>query len=289
MKRTFSQYNETDTLKTVIIGRWEGFHEDETYSNVLEEKRENPSTDQLKREFEAFQKALEENGVEVLIPEYVGKFLHDQLTPRDVAVVIGNQIIICNMAKSSRKYEIAGIFPLIRDFTGGEPTLLIPPVECLIEGGDIMVDRGRMIVGLSQRTNVNGYEWLLDHFTGQMEVIPIYLTDLKKEENVLHLDCAFNPVGDNSALVYMDGIKPIPDFFKKEYDLIEVNKEEQQALATNVFSVSKKLVIARDHPQSKRAVGEMRKRGIEVIEIPFDGAPSTGGSFRCCTLPLIRA
>jgi len=288
MKRTFSQLNETDTLKTVIIGRWEGFHEDEKYSNVLDEKRDYPSTDQLKTEFEAFQKALEDNGVEVLIPEYVGKFLYDQLTPRDVATIIGNQIVICNMSKSSRKYEVAGIFPLIKDFTGGEPTMLIAPVECLIEGGDIMVDKGRMIVGLSQRTNINGYEWLLENFTDQMEVIPVYLTDLKKEENVLHLDCAFNPVGENSALVYMDGIKPIPDFFEKEYDLIKVNKEEQQALATNVFSISKSLVIARDHPQSKRVVSEMRKRGIEVIEIPFDGAPSTGGSFRCCTLPLIR-
>ena len=288
MKRTFSQFNETDTLKTVIIGRWEGFHADETYSNLLDEKRDYPTQVHLKTEFEAFQKALEENGVEVLIPEYVGKFLYDQLTPRDVATVIGNQIVICNMAKSSRKYEIAGIFPHIRGFTGGEPTLLIAPVECLLEGGDIMVDKGRIIVGLSRRTNIKGYEWLLDNFTDQMEVIPVYLTDMKKGENVLHLDCAFNPVGENSALVYEAGIKPIPDFFEKEYDLIKVNKEEQQALATNVFSISKDLVIARDHPQSKRAVGEIRKRGIEVIEIPFDGAPATGGSFRCCTLPLVR-
>ena len=288
MKRTFSQFNETDTLKTVIIGRWEGFHEDETYSNVLDEQRENPSTDQLKTEFEAFQKALEDNGVEVLIPEYIGKFMYDQLTPRDIATVIGNQIVFCNMAKRSRKYEIAGIFPLIRDFTGDKPVVNIAPVDCLLEGGDIMVDRGRIIVGLSQRTNMKGYEWLLNTFTDRMEVIPVYLTDIKKDENILHLDCAFNPVGENSALVYMDGIKPIPNFFEKEYDPIKINKEEQQALATNVFSISKDLVIARDHPQSKRAVAEMRKRGIEVIEIPFDGAPSTGGSFRCCTLPLIR-
>lgn len=290
MKRTFSQYNETDKLKTVIIGRWEGFHEEGAYSSFLDEDQRDdyPTADELKPEFEAFQKALEDHGVEVLIPEHVGNFLYDQLTPRDVATVIGNKMVICNMAKRSRKYEVAGIFPLISNFTGQEPMLLIPPVECLIEGGDVMIDKGRLIVGLSQRTNIKGYEWLLDTFTDQMEVIPVYLTDLKKEENVLHLDCAFNPVGENSALVYMDGIKPIPDFFEKEYDLIKVNKKEQQALATNVFSVSKDLVIARDHPQSKRAVEEMRKRGIEVIEIPFDGAPVTGGSLRCCSLPLIR-
>ena len=183
------------------MGRWEGFHADDTYSNVLTEKREYPTTNQLKTEFGAFQKALEENRVEVLIPEFVGKFLFDQLTPRDIATVVGNQIIFCNMSKRRREYEIAGIFPLIRDFTGDEPVVLIAPVDCLIEGGDIMVNKGRMIVGLSQRTKIKGYEWLLETFTDQMEVIPVYVTDLKKDESVLHLDCAFNPVGENGALI----------------------------------------------------------------------------------------
>jgi len=290
MRRKFSQYNETDSLKTVIIGRWEGFHKVEEYANALGNGKNSdyPTVEQLKREFQDFQQALERSGVEVLIPEYIGEFLYDQLTPRDVATVIGDKLILCNMAKRSRKYEVAGIFPLIRDFAGNEPDILIPPVECLLEGGDVMVDRGRILVGLSRRTNLKGYEWLLSNFGDKMRVIPLYLTDLKKEENVLHLDCTFNPVGENSALIYEDGLKPIPYFFEKEYDLIKISKDEQQALATNVFSISSKKVIARDHPQSKRVVKEMRDRGIDVEEIKFDGAPSTGGSFRCCTLPLIR-
>lgn len=290
MKRKFSQYNETDSLKTVIIGRWQGFHEVEAYSEILGEGKNSdyPTVKQLKTEFEAFHEALERNNVEVLIPEYVGKFLYDQLTPRDVATVIHDKLILCNMAKRSRKYEVAGILPLIKKFSGEEPDILIPPVECLLEGGDIMVDKGRILVGLSRRTNLRGYEWLLNVFGDEMRVIPLYLTDLKEEENVLHLDCTFNPVGENCALVYEEGLKPIPDFFEKEYDLIRVNKVEQQALATNVFSISRKKVIARDHPQSKRVVKEIRDRGIDVEEIKFDGAPSTGGSFRCCTLPLIR-
>lgn len=290
MARKFSQRNETDTLKTVIIGRWKGFHKVEAYTEILNENQKSgfPEVSRLKTEFEAFKKVLEENNVEVVIPEYVGKFVCDQLTPRDIAVVINDKLIICNMAKRSRKYEVAGILPFLNDFTGDEPDIIIPPVECLLEGGDIMVDKGRILVGLSQRTNLAGYEWLLKTFTDQMKVIPLYLTDLKKNENVLHLDCTFNPVGENCALIYEEGFKPIPDFMEKEYDLIRVNKEEQQALATNVISISKNKVINRDHPLCKRATKEMRNRGIEVEEIKFDGAPSTGGSFRCCTLPLIR-
>ncbi|CAN5115965.1 dimethylarginine dimethylaminohydrolase family protein [soil metagenome] len=290
MKRKFSQFNETDSLKTVIIGRWQGFHKVEEYTNILDDGNKNdyPTVEQLKTEFQEFQQALERNNVEVLIPEYIGKFVYDQLTPRDVATVIRDKLILCNMAKRSRKYEVAGIFPLIRDFSGDEPDILIPPVECLLEGGDVMVDKGRILVGLSRRTNLKGYEWLLNVFGDEMRVIPLYLTDLKEEENVLHLDCTFNPVGENCALIYEEGLKPIPDFLEKDYDLIKISRDEQQALATNVFSISSTKVIARDHPQSKRVVKEMKNRGIDVEEIKFDGAPSTGGSFRCCTLPLIR-
>jgi N-dimethylarginine dimethylaminohydrolase len=192
------------------------------------------------------------------------------------------------MAKKSRKYEVAGIFPLIREFSGQEPDVLIPPEGCLLEGGDILVDKGRILVGISQRTNMRGYEWLRDTFDGQAEVIPINIKSQAEGENVLHLDCAFNPVGEKSALFYEDGFASFPEFLKREYDMIPVSKKEQRELATNVLSLSEKMVIARDHPECKRLSEAMHSRGIEVAEIRFDGAPSTGGSFRCCSLPLIR-
>ena len=83
--------------------------------------------------------------MEVLITESIGKFLFDQLTPREIATVIVNQIVFCNISKRRRKYDIAGIFLLIRHFTDDEPVDLIPPVDCLLEGGDIMVNKGRVI------------------------------------------------------------------------------------------------------------------------------------------------
>ena len=32
----------------------------------------------------------------------------------------------------------------------------------------------------------------------------------------------------------------------------------------------------------------LRARGLDVIELPFDGTPKSGGSFRCASLPLYR-
>lgn len=290
MPRTFSQFNETDPLKTVIIGRWEGYRKVEAYTEIVneEQKKGLPSAAQLGPEFDAFQRLLQKNGVEVLVPQYVGKFVYDQLTPRDIAVVIHNKLVLCNMVKKSRRYEAAGIFPLIRDFSGEEPDVLIPPAGCFLEGGDIMADKGRLLVGLSQRTNMRGFEWLREVFGNQMEVVPLHTKSIKAGENVLHLDCTFNTVGKNSALIYPEGFESMPEFMQQEYEWIPVTKDEQQALATNVISVSPELVIARDHPRCKRLTAEMRSKGIQVEEINFDATPSTGGSFRCCTLPLVR-
>lgn len=289
---TFQQFSETDDLKKVIIGRWEDYSADESYIEIVneEQKKGLPDPEQLAPEFELLKKTLEDHNVEVLIPEYVGKFVYDQLTPRDIGITIGNKFIMCNMLKQSRKYEAAGIFSYINTMQGDrEPSILIPDHDVLLEGGDIIVDKGHIYVGLSQRTNEAGFKYLKQHFSDSFEVVAIQCKSLKDGENVLHLDCTFNPVGENHALIYPDGIKEMPKEIKELYHLIEISTEEQAELATNVISINKNTVISRDHEKCHRVNSKMRDAGIEVIELAFNGAPATGGSFRCCTLPLVRS
>jgi N-dimethylarginine dimethylaminohydrolase len=94
------------------------------------------------------------------------------------------------------------------------------------------------------------------------------------------------PVGQRSALIYAAGLAEVPAAIADQYDLIEVTKAEQQLLATNVLSISPTQVIARTC--ATRVNTALRQRGLEVIELPFDDPPKTGGSFRCCSLPLWR-
>lgn len=291
MKQAFSQYNETDPLTRVIIGRYEGYRKAEEYVEIVneEQKKGLPEVGQLKTEFDDFQKAMENHGVEVITPEYVGKFVYDQLTPRDIGFVVGNKFVLCHMKKASRRYEAAGIFKALNEISGAGMDILIPEdYDTLLEGGDVMADKGNLFVGLSQRSNEKGYEFLKHHFGDEFNVVPLHCKSLDKGENVLHLDCTFNPVGENLALIYKQGFETIPDEIRNNYEWIEVQDNEQAVLATNVLSLDEKTVISRNHPKCKRVNDEMRKHGLEVIEIDFNGAPATGGSFRCCTLPLYR-
>lgn len=287
---TFSQFSETDTLKKVIIGRHQGYAEDEAYIEIVneEQKKGLPQQGQLKEEFENFRNTLEERGVEVLIPERVGPFVYDQLTPRDIGVTIGDRFLICNMVKASRRYEVAGVFRYINQMQGKEPAIALPPdQDILVEGGDILVDKGNIFVGLSQRTTERGFEYLDDQFGADFNLIPVRCRSLEEGQNVLHLDCTFNCIGEDHALIYAEGFQVIPEEMR-QYRWIEVSAEEQGLLGTNVLSLDKKTIISRDHPKLKNLNNRIREEGFEVIEIPFDGAPATGGSFRCCTLPLVR-
>lgn len=287
----FQQYNETDPLKKVILGRTKGYKKVDEYVQRINESQKSglPSEEKLDAEFTVLADLLQDYGVQVLRPEYVGKFVYDQLTPRDIGVTIGEKFVICNMAKSSRRYEVAGIFKHILAMYGPEPVILFPPEhDALLEGGDIIVDNEHIFVGLTQRTNQKGVAFLKEAFEPEFKVVSVPCKSFSGENGVLHLDCVFNPVGSNHALIYPGGLQYVPESITDFYQLIEINKNEQQALTTNVLSINEETVVSRDHPACKRVNELMRKAGIKVHTVVFDGAPSTGGSFRCCTLPLHR-
>lgn len=287
----FHQYSETAPLRRVIIGRYQGYRAHPAYQEIIneEQKKGLPTEQDLAPEFLAFRKALEAEGVEVIEPDYVGKFVYDQLTPRDLGMVIGERFLICNMRYASRRYEVAGIFPYILHASAHEPDIILPnQSDAFVEGGDLIIDKGRLFVGVSQRTNEAGLRYLQQTFGEEFEVIPVHCAALSAGENVLHLDCTFNPVGEQHCLIYPEGFQKIPAAIREQYEWIEVTKDEQAALATNVLSIDPKTVISRDHPACARVNDAMQQIGLRVIEIPFDGAPATGGAFRCCSLPLQR-
>ena len=72
----------------------------------------------------------------------------------------------------------------------------------------------------------------------------------------------------------------------KDIDIIEVSDEELHVCAPNLLSIAPKKVIV-------GAIGlemtkELRKRGIEVIELDLTEFYKGGGGPTCITLPLVR-
>jgi N-dimethylarginine dimethylaminohydrolase len=279
--------SETGRLRSVIIGYPDNFHQ--APPAIINETQKQyyfgpdcPTRERIVAEVGGLKAALAQHGIEVWQPAPL-EGVPDQLMTRDIGVVIGNTFVITQMARKSRRDEWLGLLPIL-DQLRTERIIKVPD-EVVLEGGDVIVDNGRIFVGLSQRTGPDGAAYLASHFP-QFDVIPVPLKQLADGENVLHLDCSFVPVGARSALIYVDGLAELPSAITNQYDLIPVTKEEQAMLATNVLSISPTQVMAR--PQASRVNDQLRQRGLTVIELPFDDPPKTGGSFRCCSLPLWR-
>lgn len=290
-------FNETDQLKSVILGYPDNLYLNQdpnahyTPNNQILAKNiargNRPVREKSMEEFSHLKEVMEDLGIDVLsaeaLPAETGVI--NQMYARDIGFVIGDTFYVSSMSRPNRREEWRGIERHLDDMP--ENRVIRVPQGVVAEGGDIIVDKGNVFVGISQRTTEEGFDYLARQVARQgLKAVPVHLRSLKEGQDVLHLDCAFVPVGEDSALMFEDGMTEVPPEIRDNYNIIPVTPEEQQELATNVLVASPKQVIARD--TAARVNAEMDKRGINVIEVPFNEAPRAGGSLRCCTLPLVR-
>lgn len=278
--------SETGVLRRVVIGNPEGFRFPDEPINIkqaryFEEGR--PTIEAARPEFAAFRAALESRGIEVVTPRVL-KDVPDQLTPRDIGFVVDDIFVVAGMGHPSRQDEWRGIDGVINALPSDK--VLRVPDGIVVEGGDVVLDKGAIYVGVSERSTEDGVAFLRERFGHKYEVIGIPLRSGTPGEDILHLDCAFVPVGANHALIYRSGMEHVPERIAETYELIDVTGEDQRELHSNVLSISPEALISRD--VATRVNADLRGAGIEVIEIPFDQTPKSGGSVRCASLPLVR-
>lgn len=224
-----------------------------------------------------FVRILEDEGVDV-IQLQPDKDLNEQVFTRDIGFTVGNHLFISNMEKDLRKPETKQLKQWLRSHN-------IPFDELTastIEGGDVLVDHQTLWIGMSHRTSKDAAKELrakLPHF--EVNEIPI-------REDILHLDCAFNILNAETALIYKEGItdKRVLQKLENRYQLIEITDEEQFYMGTNVLSIGNNQVISL--PKNRRINTILKEKGFHVREVPFSEIIKSGGSFRCCSLPLLR-
>lgn len=285
--RPLQVHNETGRLRSVIIGLPDTFELpppiNKKHQIYHADHPERPTRSRLMPEFAAFREALEACGVEVIQPRPVPG-VPDQLTPRDIGFVLGDTFVVSNMKTDCRRHEWKGIEHILEQLPT-EKVVWVPD-DVTVEGGDIILDRGTLYIGLSERTSIEGAEWLREHYAWRYRVQLVPLKELNHGEDVLHMDCTFLPVGEHHCLIYPDGFHQMPKCIRANYEWIEITKEEQFELGTNVLSVSPTQIISRH--SATRINNRLRELDFEVIEVKFDETPKGGGSFRCASLPLVR-
>lgn len=248
-------------------------------------------------EMNAFESVLKKYGVTVFRPQLIPDY--NQIFTRDIGFVIDNIFIKSNILPD-RERELDAIQYVIDQI---QPTQVVrPPEEVHIEGGDVMLWENYIFVGtykgsdykdyITARTNMHGVEYLRKLFPNKIvKEFDLVKSKLEARDNALHLDCCFQPVGKDKAIIYKRGFREEADYlfllqlFGKD-NLFHIKRKEMYHMYSNVFSIAPDVVVS--ERKFKRLNNWLRNNGFTVEEIPYAEIAKQEGLLRCSTLPLIR-
>lgn len=292
-------HKETDQLDLVILGIGidQGIIERSINPKANKHLEEGtyPLEEDIISEIAEFEHLLLRNGVKILRPQNIKEKV--QIFSRDIGFVIGNNFFVSRMSDRRGQEEVDGI-EYILNWIPPDRKIKIEqvPAEVSVEGGDIMLFDDKVFVGKSLRTNDAAFEYLKT-FEKQLnkKFVQVEVNSSENvEENILHLDCAFQPIGENSAIIYENGIKNIDEFKNElgDINLISVSKKQAYRMFPNVFSISPTLIVIEKHfLELKEELLALNRAGLEnfkILEVNYAETSKLSGLLRCSTLPLIR-
>lgn len=267
---------EYDTLRRVVLCEPKYMAIEDVINDVQKQyKDENIDRSVAMEQHEEFENKLRENNVEVVkLPS--SERYPEQVFTRDIGFTVGDRLFLAEMASDIRKGEEAALQNWLL-----QENIPFRVSESRVEGGDVIVDRNRVFVGISSRTSEEAVQQL-EQSLPDHEVIRVPFN-----EKYLHLDCVFNVLSPETGLYFPRAFDEVTrKKLESLYDLIEVNESEQFTMGTNVLSIGECRLFSL--PQNPEVNAAMRQKGFDVIEVDFSEIIKSGGSFRCCSMPVVR-
>ena len=296
--------NETSRLRAVVLGiaknngpvpKVEDCYDPKSIQHVLAGTY--PKEGDMDLEMEAVASILEKYNVEVFRPEIIKNY--NQIFSRDIAFVIDDKLVRANILPD-RDQEIAALKHVISKIDS--ENIIELPQECHVEGGDVMPWNEYIFVGtysgedysdyITARTNIDAVIALQELFPEKIvKSFELRKNNTDPKENALHLDCCFQPIGKDKAILHKNGFlvekeyEWLLNFFGKE-NVFEIDKDEMFNMNSNIFSISEDVIISEKN--FTRLNTWLRSNGFTVEEVAYAEIAKQEGLLRCSTMPLIR-
>ena len=296
--------NETSRLRAVVLGsavnngptpKVEEAYDPKSLEHILAGTY--PVEEDMVNEMEAFNSVLKKYDVTVFRPEMIENY--NQIFTRDIGFVIDDTFVKSNILPD-RERELDAIQYIIDQINPKK--VVRPPEEVHIEGGDVMLWNDYIFIGtykgsdykdyITARTNMLGVQYIKDLFPNKIvKEFDLVKSKIEARDNALHLDCCFQPVGNDKGIIYKNGFREEADYlflvnlFGKE-NLFHITRDEMYNMNSNVFSIDTNVVVSERN--FTRLNNWLRENGFVVEEIPYAEIAKQEGLLRCSTLPLIR-
>lgn len=287
--------------------------------------------DLARLELDALERLLEAEGIVVRRPEPVD-FSRPFATPhwsspgglyaampRDLLLVVGDELIESPMAWRSRYFEANAYRPLLKAYfragarwtaaprpeltdalydpewrdpgDDGPTRLLLTEVEPTFDAADFIRCGRDLFAQRSNVTNAFGIEWLRRHLGPDFRVHELALRD----SHPMHIDASLMPLAPGRLLINPERVPEIPAQFKSWEILVAPPPSIPEShplymtsrwINMNVLSLDERRVVveAQDEPM----IVALKRWGFEPVPCPFRNFNSFGGSFHCATADIRR-
>ena len=296
--------NETSRLRAVVLGTAKSNGQTPKIEDCYDPKSKQhvlagtyPLEEDMIPEMEAVAKVFDKYDVKVFRPQVIEDY--NQIFSRDIAFVIEDKIIRANILPDrDREFEaIDHVWKQVK-----KENRITLPEECHVEGGDVMPWNDYIFIGtysgedypdyITARTNMDAVIAIQELFPDKtVRSFELRKDNVDPKENALHLDCCFQPIGKDKAILHKNGFlvereyEWLVDFFGKE-NIFEITKDEMYNMNSNIFSISEDVVISEQN--FTRLNTWLREQGFTVEEVPYAEIAKQEGLLRCSTMPLIR-
>lgn len=282
-----------------------------------------------RRELEELVRILEGEGVRVRRPEPLD-FSRPYSTPdwqssglyaampRDLLLVVGDEIIECPLAWRSRYFEVDAFRPLLTEYfrrgarwtAAPRPRLLdaqydpsaldadgaafhsmVTELEPVFDAADFVRCGRDLFAQRSHVTNSLGIEWLRRHLGSAYRIHEIEIRD----PHPMHIDATFMPLAPGKLLINAERIMRVPEMFRTW----EVREAPVPAftdcqplymcsrwVSMNVLMLDEERVVV--ERQEEPLIRMFRDWGLRPIPCGFTNFYAFGGSFHCATLDVRR-
>lgn len=344
-------FNEWDPLEEVIVGRLDGAavppaHVIERARGLtgvaaaayrLLAGRRYPSilASRAQRELEGFVRLLESEGVIVRRPDPMD-FTREAATPfwrstgfctaspRDLLLVVGDEIIEAPSAWRARYFETYAYRPLMKEYfqrgarwsaapkpqladalydydfspprAGEPPRYVINEFEPVFDAADFARCGEDLFVTLGNATNAAGVEWLRRHLGDRYR---IHVIESRCREP-MHIDTTFVPLAPGKAMINPEFVDTdrLPKILDSWEILVAPGPDPYPGITygylslvsrwihLNVLSLDHKRVVVEQSQTTMQAA--LRKWGFEPVPCAFMNYKMFGGGFHCATVDVRR-
>ena len=295
--------NEYSALKSVILGLAEDMGDPPKVFDVYDPRslyhiknNSYPSEVDVKKDVESFYKILIKHNVDVLRPDNIKNC--NQVFARDLGFTISNIFFQSNIVPN-REEELIGVSGIINNLDAGVVKL---PDYMHIEGGDVVIHNDKLFIGtysgedyselITARTNQESISYL-EKMIPSKEIMSINIKKSNTDvfENVLHLDCCFQPIGKRKAIICPDSfvnksdVEYLIGYFGKKNTYLAYGQEAYM-LISNLLVISPEVIVS--DKRFNKINTWLEKNDFHVEKISYENVSKMSGLFRCSTLPLLR-